>query len=568
MKRIISYYKPYTLKVIIILIVKITGTILELSIPFLLSFMVDEVIPNKELKEIIFFGLIMILAAVLSFVCNIKANQTSAWVAKNITYRLRKELFIKIMSLSSAQIDDVTIPTLVSRMSTDTYNVHQMVAMIFRIGVRAPVLLLGGLIATLFLDPVLTLVIAGTFPLIIIVLIVISKLSIPLFTSVQKATDGLILTLREDMAGIKVIKALVKEDYEKERFDKANKEVINFELKSNLIMTVLNPIINFILNIGLIIVLIIGAIRVSRGIILVGKVLSISIFFSMIVMALVSINRIITIISKAYASSKRIDYIFDLGLDLQIKEIEDTSDHFIEFRNVNFSYLKVNNNLNNISFSLEKNESLGIIGSTGSGKSTIINLLLRLYDVDSGNIFIDGKDIRTYDDNILKSYFGTVLQYDTLFSDTVYHNVDFYRGIKKDDVITTLHDTLADFVFDKKEGLDFKISAHGTNLSGGQKQRLLLARALASKPPIIILDDSSSALDYKTDMLIRKNIKEKYHSTLVMVSNRISAIKNCDKIIVLDDGKIDNIGTHEELLKTSPIYQEIYFSSLGGDADE
>ncbi|MBR2138859.1 MAG: ABC transporter ATP-binding protein [Bacilli bacterium] len=569
MKRILNYFKPNIFRVILCLFIKITGVILELFIPIVLSHILDVVVVTGTITDIVWYGVLMLLLSAGGFLGNCKANQIAAGLAKGVTLNLRKDLFTKIMSLSAEQIDNVTMPSLVARMSSDTYNIHQMCGMILRLGVRAPMLLIGGTIATLFLDPMLTLIMLLILPLVAVVLYFTSKIGIPLYSSVQTSIDQMVLTLRENMSGVRVIKALSKEDYEKKRFDKVNSEVMKYELKSSNTMATLNPIINLILNFGLILVIVIGAMRVNSGVILPAKVLAFTTFFTMILNALIALNRMITVISKAYASSKRIDYIFDLGCDLRKENLTGSSKAYIEFKKVSFSYLGIKNNLSNISFKIDKGETLGIIGSTGSGKSTIINLLLRLYDVNEGAIYINGKDIRNYSPQKLKSFFGTALQYDTLFADTIFNNVDFYRGISKKNVLKALNDAQAYFVenLDKKE--ETILSAKGTNLSGGQRQRLIIARAIANNPKILILDDSSSALDYKTDSLLRKTLKEKYlKTTQIIVSARISSIMHADKIIVLEDGMISGLGTHNQLLKTCDIYKEIYDSQLGGDVNE
>lgn len=569
MKRVLSYFRPNLLKVILCLTIKISGVIAELFIPILLSHILDVVVETGTILEIVLYGLLMVVLSGLGFLGNCKANQIAAGIAKSVSVNLRKDLFTKIMSLSQSQVDSVTMPSLVARMSSDTYNIHQMCGMILRLGVRAPMLLVGGTVCTLFLDPMLTLVMVLVLPLVVIVLYLTSKFGIPLYSKVQTKVDNMVLALRENMTGIRVIKALSKEDYEKNRFNAVNKELMDYELKSSVIMSTLNPTINIILNFGLILVIVIGAYRVNNGIILPGKVLAFTTFFAMILNALIALNRMITVISKAYASSKRIDYIFDLGLDLRKENINGTSKHYIEFRNVNFSYLGKHNNLSNISFKLEAGETLGIIGPTGSGKSTIINLLLRLYDVNSGAIYINGKDIRCYSYQKLKSLFGVSFQNDTLLADTIYNNVDFFRNLLKKEIKKALEVSQSMFV----DNLELKeqtiLSAKGTNLSGGQRQRLILARALAGGPKILILDDSSSALDYKTDKALRKAIKENYKKTTkIIIASRISSIMHANKIIVVEDGNITGLGTHEELLKSNQMYKDIYNIQLGGDLHE
>ena len=569
MKRVISYFRPNTFKVILCLFIKISGILAELFIPILLSYILDTVVDQGTILDIILYGALMLVLSGLGFLGNCKANQIAASIAKNVSVNLRKDLFTKIMSLSQAQVDSVTMPSLIARMSSDTYNIHQMCGMILRLGVRAPMLLIGGTLCTLFLDPTLTLIMVLILPLVIIALYFTSKFGIPLYDNVQTKVDKMVLSLRENMTGIRVIKALSKEDYEKNRFNIVNKELMDYELKSSIVMSTLNPIINLILNFGLIFVLIVGAYRVNSDIILPGKVLAFTTFFAMILNALIALNRMITIISKAYASSKRIDYIFDLGQDLKKEFHEGNSKHYIEFRNVNFSYLGKNNNLSNISFKLEKGETLGIIGPTGSGKSTLINLLLRLYDVTNGAIYINGKDIRNYSYGKLKSLFGVSFQNDTLLADTIYNNVDFYRNLSKKDIKKALLVSQSLFVDNLEQKDKTLLSAKGTNLSGGQRQRLLIARALASSPKILILDDSSSALDFKTDLALRNAINKNYlKTTKIIIASRISSIMNADKIIVLENGAITGLGKHEELLISNQMYKDIYNIQLGGDSHE
>lgn len=569
MKRVFSYFRPNIFKVILCLFIKISGIVAELFIPILLSYILDTVVDTGTILEIALYGLLMIGLSGLGFLGNCKANQIAAGIAKSVSVNLRKDLFTKIMSLSQAQVDSVTMPSLIARMSSDTYNIHQMCGMILRLGVRAPMLLIGGTLCTLFLDPMLTLIMVLVLPLVVIALYFTSKFGIPLYDTVQTKVDKMVLSLRENMTGIRVIKALSKEDYEKTRFNTVNKELMDYELKSSIVMSSLNPIINLILNFGLILVLVVGAYRVNSDIILPGKVLAFTTFFAMILNALIALNRMITVISKAYASSKRIDYIFDLGLDLIKENYNGSSKHYIEFKDVSFSYLGKHNNLSNISFKLEKGETLGIIGPTGSGKSTLINLLLRLYDVNDGAIYINGKDIRSYSYQKLKSLFGIAFQNDTLLADTIYNNVDFYRNLSKKDINKALKISQSLFVENLEQKDKTILSAKGTNLSGGQRQRLLIARAIAGTPKILILDDSSSALDFKTDKALRTAINENYlKTTKIIIASRISSIMNADKIIVLEEGVITGLGTHEELLKSNQMYKDIYDIQLGGDLHE
>lgn len=573
MKRVIRYLKPYKLRLAVGMTIKFIGTIMDLVLPWLLAYIVDEVIPQNEdnIKPVLFYGGIMIVCAIIGLVGNVVANRMASYIAMKVTTDLRHDLFCKIQSLSSHQMDEVTVPSLISRMTSDTYNVHQMIGMAQRIGTRAPILLIGGIIVTLTLDPVLTLILLALLPFITFVIFGITKSGIPLFNKVQLAIDELVLVIRENITGIRVIKALSKEEYENGRFKKVNAKVIDYELKSGTMMARLSPLVNIILNVGLVIVIIVGAYRVNNGDLLAGKVLAFTTYFTIILNAMLSITRIFMIFSKASASASRIDYIMNFNDDLPVivgLEEYDTPYH-IEFRNVSFSYNKNENNVSNINFSLLKGESLGIIGATGSGKTTIIQLLMRLYDVDSGEVLINGKNIKSYPKEELSKMFGVVLQNDAVFSASIKENICFERDYSLEEVKWAARVAQASYIEELKDQYDTFVSSKGTNISGGQRQRLFIARAVISRPEILILDDASSALDYKTDAALRQSLNEELHdSTKIIVTQRISSIKNCEHILVIDDGIAIAYGKHEDLLKNVDIYKEIYASQMGGDDNE
>ena len=573
MRRILPYLKHQTFRLIIQIIVKIIGTLMDLAIPYVLTYIIDEVVPvttKENYTQILWFGLLMIVFSIIGVSFNIIANQSASYIARAVTKGLRHDLFAKVQSLSSNQIDDLTMPSIISRLSTDTYNVHQMVGMMQRIGIRAPILLIGGIIVTLTLDVKLTMILLITLPFIVIVTIVVSKLGIPLFNKVQLSIDNMIRVIRENISGIRVIKALTKMDYEKNRFNKVNKEVMNYELKSGYTMTALSPIINVFLNVGLVAVLVVGAINIKGEETKVGTVMAFTTYFTIILNAMLSITRIFMVFSRSLASLARINHIMNLKEDLKEEEIEEkTSEYFIEFNDVDFSYNKKELNLEKINFKLKQGQTLGIIGATGSGKTTIINLLMRFYDIDSGEILINGKNIKSIDKNELKEMFGIAFQNDTIFSNTIKENIIFGRNISEEDLQKAIEVSQAkEFIYNQKEGLDTMLTPKGTNISGGQKQRLYIARALANNPEILILDDSSSALDYKTDSLLRKQIKENYNCTTIIIAQRISSIKHCDYILVLDEGKEVGYGNHDHLMQTSTIYNEIYQSQMGGGINE
>ena len=577
MKRVFKYVGIYKVRMIIGLIIKVIGTLMDLAIPYILSHIIDEIIPTKDLNKVIMYGIIMLICCAIGFSFNVIANRMASYVAMKVTTSLRHDLFEKTESLSNSQIDDVTMPSLISRMTTDTYNIHQMVGMMQRIGVRAPILLVGGIIVTFTLDPILTLILLATLPLVTILTIIISKLSLPLFTKVQESLDNLVKVLRENITGIRVIKALSKQEYEKNRFSKVNKQVIDYELKSGYTMATLSPLMNLILNAGLVFVVVVGAQRIADGTTLIGRVISFTSYFTIILNAMLTITRIFVIYSRSNASAIRIDYIFNLKEELIKEERSDISDYAIEFRDVSFEYNKNERlddiegikryNINNINIKLKKGQSLGIIGPTGAGKTTIINLLLRLYDPTLGEIYVDGENIKAYDKKVLREKVGIVLQNDTIFNDTVKNNIKFYRDISDEDLEKAINTSQAyEFINALEDGIDTSIASKGTNISGGQKQRLLIARALASSPEILVLDDSSSALDYKTDSMLRSSIRQNYGSiTSIIISQRISSIMNCDYIMMIDSGIVLGYGKHEYLLNTLEEYRQIYIAQMGSE---
>ena len=562
MDEVLKYVKPYTLRITIGMIIKIIGTIVDLIMPWILAYIINDV---DDPKTMVMLGLVMILCAFVGLFGNIIANTMSAIVSRLVTTTLRHDLFKKINDLSLSQVDKLTIPTLISRMTNDTYYVHQMLTMIQRIGTRAPILLIGGIFITFTLDVPLTLVLLATLPLIVVVIVIVSKRGIKIYSDVQASNDDMVRVIRENITGIRVIKALSKEEYEQKRFNIVTETLYEREKKAGINMALTNPLINAILNIGLVIVIIFGAYRVNNGEIKVGTIIAFTSYFTIILNAMVTLGRIFITHSKAVASARRIKMILHLPKELLRDESTDNNDtkYFIEFNNVGFSYLKKEDNsmfLKDINFKLKKGERIGIIGPTGAGKSTIIRLLLRFYDVDSGEILIEGRNIKSLDIEEYRNRIGVVLQNDTIMSDTVIENIAFGKEVDLERIKECA--TLAcasEFIEKMPQGYQSMLSSRGTNLSGGQKQRILLSRALYAKPDIFILDDSSSALDYKTDATIRKNIASVFpNSVTFLVSSRVTSLMNCDWILVIDEGKVVGFGKHQELLDNCEVYHNIY----------
>jgi len=554
-------------------VIKFIGTIMDLFIPMLLSYIIDDIVPTGNKNLIYICGALMLLCAIIAILGNIIANRMAARVARNTTEKIRNDLFRRISYLSAHQIDEFTVPSLESRLTSDTYNIHQVVGMIQRMGVRAPCLLIGGIILSFVLEPVLTLVLIAVMPLICTVVYIITKRGIPLYTKQQTETDNMTRVVRENTQGIRIIKALGKENAEKERFDNANRSLNKAVESAGFNSSLSSPLINLFLNLGLVAVILVGAYRVDAGLSETGKIIAFTSYFTIILNALMSVTRIFVMSSRAIASANRIGEVLDTPYDMKPDSSYDNPNTRksnapkIEFENVSFSYNGIKNNVENISFSLQKGQTLGIIGPTGAGKTTLIALLMRQYDVNEGSVKIDGIDVRSMSRDEISKKFGAAFQNDFLFADTISTNIDFGRGLTSDEISDAIVHAQADkFIEEKPGGLDFELSIKGANLSGGQKQRVILSRALAGDPEILVLDDSSSALDYATDARLRMAIRENFSgkTTCVIVAQRISSIMHADLILVIEDGKITGSGTHDDLLANCPLYKEISDSQMGG----
>lgn len=572
MKQIIlKYLRPYFPRMGVGFLVKFTGTIMDLCIPYILAYIIDTVILSRDRRLIFGWGALMIVCSLFAVSFNIIANRMASRVSADATEQIRHDLFSRIMHLSNAQTDFYTKPSLISRMTSDTYNLHQMLGRIQRLGVRAPILLIGGICVTFTLDHAMACVLLAVLPLLGFITVYVSRRSIPMFSGLQEANDRFVRMVREDIAGIRVIKALSKTDYETGKFQTVNREVVERERKNGMVMAIINPSMNILLNLGLVGVILVGAYRVNGGTSEVGKILAFTTYFTIILNAMMSISKMFTVLSKAIASGNRIWYVLEAEDDMGVLEKygeaqEDPAEQEICFDHVTFSYLKKGEaNIKDLSFRIKKGETLGIIGEIGSGKSTIINLMMRMYDVDEGRILIAGKDVRSYEPSVLKKKFGVVFQNDTIFEDTIAENVTLGREIGTGQLQEALlYARASEFVADREEKESEALNIKGANLSGGQKQRVLIARALAARPEILILDDSSSALDYRTDAEMRKGIREHFQdTTLVIIAQRVSSIRNADHILVLEDGAPIGYGTHEELMENCEVYSEISRSQMG-----
>lgn len=596
MKFIYSYVKKHIKLACFGITIKMLGAFLELLIPYVMKHLIDEVVSTKNIKLVIMWSLLMIALAILVRQFSVKANRCAAKVARDSIYAIRKDLFKKTLDLSGTQVDGFGLPSLTSRMSSDSYNLQNFIVSIQAMGVHAPILLFGGIAVTMIMDPGLASILCIMAPVLISIVVFISFRGIPLYEKVQQRVDDIVRIMRENITGIRVVKSLSKENYERHRFHTSNDQMAAVDMKAAAVMALPGPIMQMFLNTGLTLVVIFGVRRVNNGDIEPGVILAFLTYFNMVLMGVMGLNRIFMLMSKANASARRIaavvhaeEELVPIGEDEAPKlDMERYSPKdYIVFDHVDFSYesgmekdqeensAKAQEErfagqerekcLYDIHFALKKGESLGIIGATGVGKTTIINLLMRFYDPSRGNIFINGKDVRTYEKDTLHRKFGVVFQSDVIFADTLQENIAFGRNVSLSDIQEAAEDARArEFIEAYEDAYAHKAVIHGANLSGGQRQRTLIARALVADPEILVLDDSSSALDYKTDAVLRKAIRENHsEATTIIIAQRISSILSLDHIMVLDEGRMIGYGTHEELLESCPIYGDIYKTQMG-----
>ena len=567
MKRILLYLKPYRLRMFAGFLVKVTGTMAELVLPWILTHILENVIVGQKIGEIVFYGVVMILCSIVACLGNIIANRMAAKVTTRFSKAMRKELFTKTLYLSATDTDRFTIPSLESRITTDTYNVQNFIGMMQRMGVRAPILLIGGTVLTMLMDAALSLVMLATLPIIFVTVYSISRKGVPLYGDVQKSVDSMVRVAREDIQGIRVIKALSRNEHENRRYDRVNAELSAKERRAGTIMGIVNPVMTLLMNTGIAAVVAVAAYKVRSDLTSPATVIAFMQYFTLISMAMMSLSRMFVMYTKCAASANRIAQVLDTPDRYTVIPDTGSSERaHICFDEVGFSYFGKQKNLENISFSLQKGQRLGIIGSTGSGKSTLIKLLLRFYEPDTGEIYIDGRKLTSFSREELTCITGAALQNGFLYAGTIEENIRFGREISDEDIQRAAKIAQAhNFICDIPDGYAHQIAANGTNLSGGQRQRLLLARALAARPQILILDDSSSALDYKTDAMLRQALDANLQNTTVItVAQRVSSVKNCDLILVLEDGRIIGKGTHNELLESCIAYREISDSQMGG----
>lgn len=562
MTKTLKYIKPYAPTAAWAVVMKFVGSIAELFLPLLLDYIIDDIVPLKDISMVLWLGLLMLVCSLAAMFGNIFANRLSVSAAAKMTHDLRYDLFKKISYLKSGQVDEVTVPSLVSRLTSDSYYVNQMVARTLRLGVRAPILLIGGMLMTFIVDVWLALVLLACVPFVIVAVVIITKKSIPYYAKKQACSDDMVRAMQENISGVRIIKALSAGEREKRKFGGVSDRLGNTDFSAKKVMSLTNPLATLILNLGLVVVIIVGALMSDGA----GSVLAVLTYFTMILNGMLGLSKIFVVLSQGIASADRIEQVLEMDERQFVGQYPaGNADYMVEFKDVNFSYNGGENNLENINFTLRKGGTLGIIGATGSGKSTIVNLLMRFYDVSSGAVYVGGDDVRSVPVETLRSRFGVAFQNDFLMADSVRANIDYGRNLPEADILSAADSAQAGaFISELDGGLNYDLAQKAANLSGGQKQRLTIARALAGKPEILILDDSSSALDYETDAALRRALAGNYPSTTkIIIAQRVSSVRSADAILVLDDGRQIGLGTHEQLLRTCEEYALIYKAQMG-----
>jgi ATP-binding cassette subfamily B protein len=570
MNKLVKYLKPYLLFTILAPLLMLLEVSMDLLQPMFMQKIVDVGIQNMDMDYVIKMLMLMIGVALIGLLGGMGCSAFSAMAAFNAGADIRNDLFEKVQSLSFGNIDRLETGNLITRLTNDVVQVQQIFMMCMRIMARAPFQIIGSFIMAFIISPKLSMILVIVVPIIVVCLVIVIKKGYPLFIIVQEKLDKVNKVMQENLAGIRVVKAFVRKDYEEKRFGKANNDLMDITVKVSRVVAFIMPIMMFLLNVGVIAVVWFGAIEVKDGGIQVGEVMAFINYLLQLLSSLIMIASILMMVSKAEASSNRISEVLDTNADItdeenaeEIKEMEGN----LVFDNVSFSYSKNKEEyiLKNISFTAEPGELVAILGSTGSGKTTLVSLIPRLYDVDEGKITIDGKDVRKIRNKNLRKHIGMVMQQTVLFSGTILDNIKY--GIPNasfDEVLEATGSAQADtFIQEFKNGYETSLGQRGVNLSGGQKQRIAIARALITKPSILILDDSTSAVDVTTEILIQNALKDKLkNTTILMVAQRISSVLEADKIIVLEEGKIIATGNHKELIKSSEVYKDIYRSQL------
>ena len=579
MKKLLVYLKDYKKESVLGPLFKLLEATFELIVPLVMAAIIDTGVATGDKSYIMKMCMVLVLLAVIGLTCSVTAQYFAAKAAVGFATKLRHALFAHIESLSFTEMDTVGTATLITRMTSDVNQVQNGVNLVLRLFLRSPFIVFGAMVMAFTIDVKAALVFVVTIPLLSIIVFGIMLISIPLYKKVQSALDKVLGITRENLTGSRVIRAFNKEDDEKVHFNENNDLLTRAQIYVGKISALMNPLTYAIINGAIVVLVWTGAVRVDNGYITQGEVVALINYMSQILVELVKLANLIININKSIACGNRIQSIFEMqpsitdGSGQKVDKVQtDTADrseeaeYAVEFSHVGLTYAGAGDeSLTDIDFKVKKGETIGIIGGTGSGKSSVVNLIPRFYDVTSGFIKVDGKDVKDYPLEELRGKIGTVLQKAVLFHGTIRENLKWGNpDATEEDLNRAITVAQAkEFVDNKEGGLDFEIEQGGKNLSGGQRQRLTIARAVVKKPEILILDDSASALDFATDAALRKAIREmEGETTVFIVSQRAASIQHADRIVVLDDGKIVGLGTSEELLESCEVYQEIYNSQF------
>ena len=569
MLRLARYLKEYKLESALAPLFKLLEATFELLVPIVIARIIDIGIAGGDSNYIIKMGVLLVTLAVIGLTSAIIAQYFSAKAATGFGTKLRDDLFAHILGFSHAEIDVLGRDTLVTRVTNDSDQVQNGINRFFRLVLRSPFIVAGAFIMSFNIDPRMSMIALTVIAVLAITVALIMSKSIRLYRNVQKKLDRVLGKTGENLTGIRVIRAFSKESSEVAEYENATKDLYNDQVLVGDISALLNPLTYVVVNLGIVAILKAGAVQVNIGNLTTGQVVALINYMSQILVELVKFANLIILLSKASACAKRINEIFDIKCSLKggSKELDlsDCNGDIITFENVGFAYPKAKEEaLSDISLPIKKGETIGIIGGTGSGKSSLINLIPRFYDINRGSIKLAGKDIKEYSLDSIRKNVALVEQKSRLFRGNIRDNLLWGNENADDGELFEAAQTAQamDVINSKERRLDSEVAMYGNNFSGGQKQRLSIARSLVKKAGILILDDSSSALDYATDSKLRKAIRQIKDITTIIVSQRIVSIKNADRIVVLDDGKIVGIGNHEELLENNPIYREIYNSQV------
>lgn len=571
MFKLLRYLKKYKKESILSPLFKLLEASIELIVPLIVKYIIDEGIKYNNTDLVIKYSILLIVLALVGLAFSITAQYFAAKAAIMFSTSIKHHLFEHIETLSYKEIDTLGTNSLITRMTSDVNQVQNGVNMTLRLLLRSPFIVFGATIMALVVDYKMALIFLVTVSLLSIVIFIIMKITSPLYKKVQQKLDKVLKSTRENLTGVRVIRAFTKEDSEREAFLNKNNDLYVNQKKVSNISSLLNPLTYVIINIAIILLIQFGAIRVNEGAITQGAVIAIYNYMSQILVELIKFANLIITISKAIACGNRIQSVFEINSSISDgneKNPNENNAEIITFNNVCLNYNNgEDDSLSNINFSVKSGETIGVIGGTGSGKTSLVNLIPRFYDVTNGEVLLYGKNVKDYNLEKLRDLVGIVPQKAVLFKGSIRDNMKWGNENASDEEIyeaLKISQSL-EVVLNKEGKLDYEISQNGKNLSGGQRQRLTIARALVKKPKILILDDSSSALDYQTDLALRKEISTlKNKLTVFIVSQRTSSLLSCDKIICLDNGKVMGIGSHEELLNNCEVYKEIYYSQYKG----